>query len=57
MVLRERPEHGGPGAEIAERAVHADQRRSLAEFEIGHVVIVDAKILHCRAARTDLKPM
>ena len=33
--LRQRPEHGIPAAEIAERAMHADERCSLAEREIG----------------------
>src|SRR5882757_2859397 len=48
MRFRQRAEHGIPGAEIAERAVHADQRRAFSDFEISHVVAVDAKGLHAR---------
>src|SRR4051812_7232115 len=51
MALRQRTEHRIPGAEIPERAVHADQRRALADFKIGHVVTVDAKALHDQLAR------
>ena len=32
MVFRQRPQHRRPGAEVAERAVHADQRPALARF-------------------------
>ena len=46
MFFRQRPQHRIPGAEVAERAVHADQRRPFADIEIGHVVSVDAKGLH-----------
>src|SRR5207302_8819929 len=49
--LRQRTEHRIPGAEIAERAVHADQRRAFPQFEIGHVVTIDAKCLHDQPAR------
>src|SRR3954471_23443649 len=31
--------------------MHADQRRAVADFEIGHVVTVDAKALHDQLAR------
>src|ERR1700761_4813357 len=46
MVSRQRSEHGIPGAEVAERAVHADQRMALSDLEIGHVIIVDSNALH-----------
>src|ERR1700751_522598 len=51
MLLRQRPEHRIPGAEIAERAVHADQRVALSDLEIGHVISVDAQCLHGQLAR------
>lgn len=51
MGLRERAEHRIPGAEIPERAVHADQRMAIPDFEIGHVVTVDAEALHGQLAR------
>src|ERR1700751_3633957 len=51
VIFRQRPEHRIPGAEIAERAVHADQRIALSHFEIGHVVTVDADRLHAQPAR------
>ncbi len=51
MLLRERAKHGGPNAKVAERAVHAHQRRALPDIEIGHVVSVDAKRLHARLVR------
>src|SRR6266702_836387 len=51
MRFRQRAEHSIPGEEIAERAVHADQRRASSHFEIGHVVTVDAKCLHDQPAR------
>ena len=50
VLLRQRPQHRIPGAEIAERAVYADQRRisglSPADLKVGHVVSVDVKSLH-----------
>src|SRR6185295_14823159 len=50
MLLRQRSEHRVPRAEIAERAVDADQRRAVvgapADIEIGHVASVDGKRLH-----------
>src|SRR5262249_3348183 len=46
VLARQWPEHGIPGAEIAKRAVYADQRMTLPDLEIGHVVIVDAQGLH-----------
>lgn len=51
MVPRQRAEHRIPGAEIAERAVHTDQRMASSYFEIGHVVTVDAECLHDQLAR------
>src|ERR1035437_1720674 len=44
--FRQRPEHRRPGAEIAQRAMYADQRRTPADLEIGHVVSVDGEGLH-----------
>ncbi|BAL79557.1 hypothetical protein S23_63700 [Bradyrhizobium cosmicum] len=49
MPLRQRPEHAAPDAEVVERAVHTEQRRTAAVFahvEIGHVVSVDVEALH-----------
>ena len=50
MLFRQRAQHGIPGAEIAERAMHEHQRRAIAgtsaDIEIGHVVSVDAERLH-----------
>jgi hypothetical protein len=46
VPCRERADHRTPDAEIAERAVHADQRRPLPNVEIGHVISVDVKGLH-----------
>src|SRR6516165_8601011 len=46
VLFRQRSEHGIPGAEIAECAVYADQRPTLSQFKIGHVVSVDVKGLH-----------
>ena len=43
MFARQWAEHRRPDAEVAERAVHADQRRTLADLEIDHVVAVDVK--------------
>src|ERR1700760_1751242 len=51
MLFRQRADHRIPGAEIAERAVHADQRPALADLEIGHVISVDAKGLHAQLPR------
>src|SRR5438067_1649260 len=45
-TFRQRPHHRRPGAEVAERAMHADQWRAFSDFEIGHVVAVDTKRLH-----------
>ena len=49
VLPRQRSEHRRPDAEIAQRAMHADQRRSLADVEIGHVVAVDVECLHVGA--------
>ena len=46
MLFCQRPEHGRPDAEVAQRAMHAHQRRPLADVQIGHVVSVDAQGLH-----------
>jgi hypothetical protein len=46
MLFRQRPEQRRPGAEVVQRAVHADQRRPLPDLEIGHIGAVDAKALH-----------
>src|SRR5262249_55412751 len=49
MPLRQRSQYAAPDAEIAERAMHADQRwplAGLAHVEIGHVVSVDVEGLH-----------
>ena len=46
MFFRQRSEHRRPGAEIAQRAVHAYQRWAMADLEIGHVGAVDLKRLH-----------
>ena len=50
VFRRQRPDHRRPDAEIAQRAVDADQRRgsglTLAHVDIGHVVSVDVKGLH-----------
>src|SRR5262249_43662220 len=46
MPLRQRSQYAAPDAEIAERAMHADQRwplAGLAHVEIGHVVSVDVE--------------
>src|SRR5215472_14313974 len=48
----QRTEHAAPDAEIVERAVYAEERRSavgLSHIEIGHVVCVDVEGLHGRA--------
>lgn len=42
VMLRQRPHNGPEGAEIAERAVHANKGPALAELEICHVVAIDA---------------
>ena len=46
MLLRQRAEHRRPDAEVAQRTMHAHQRRAPADVEIGHVVSVDVKALH-----------
>jgi hypothetical protein len=48
MPFRQRADQATPDAEVIERAVHADQRRTLglAYVEIGHVVSIDVKGLH-----------
>ena len=51
MLSRQGAEHRRPDAEVAQRAVHAHQRRALANIEIGHVVSVDAEGLHGGLAR------
>jgi hypothetical protein len=53
MLCRQRADHAAPDAEVVQRTVHADQRRSfcLAYVEIGHVVSVDAKGLHGGSGR------
>src|SRR5262249_1814271 len=56
VLPRQRSEHGIPGAEVAERAVHADQRMApiafLPNLQIGHIVAVDAQGLHERLAES-----
>jgi hypothetical protein len=46
MLARQRPEHRRPDAEIAQRTMHADQRRTAADLEVGHVMVVHAQVLH-----------
>src|SRR5229473_420558 len=46
MFSRQRAEHRRPDAEVAQRAVYAQQRRALADLEIGHVVSVGGEGLH-----------
>ena len=49
VFSRQRTQHRRPDPEIAEGAVHADQRRAIvaiADLEIGHVITVDAERLH-----------
>jgi len=48
---RQRPKQGKPGAEIAERAVHANERVASARLEIGHVIAVESDRLHVQSAR------
>src|SRR2546423_1318881 len=52
VLSRQRSEYGIPGAEIAERAVDADQRVALANVQIGHVVAVDADCLHVSSPKS-----
>jgi len=48
MLCRQRADHATPDAEVVQRTMHADQRRSLCMtyVEIGHVISVDVKGLH-----------
>src|SRR5208282_3267988 len=46
MPARERPQHRRPGPKITQRTVHADEMRTLTHLDIGHVITVDAQMLH-----------